>query len=88
MKILRNLEVPTGNILVVEGELGKLECLSLGDYGKDVNIKCEAMGLTRNIDKVEHQKMLPLSLLLVQQAQAPPRSFRSPKTEPRPRPFG
>jgi hypothetical protein len=38
MKILRNIEVPTGNILVVEGEKGKLEMLSLSDYGKDVNV--------------------------------------------------
>jgi 23S rRNA (adenine2503-C2)-methyltransferase len=38
MKILENLTVPTGNILIVEGQKGKLECLSLGDYGKDVNL--------------------------------------------------
>lgn len=60
MKILRNYAVPTGNILVVEGEKGKLECLSIGDYGKDVNIKCDALGLTREISKVEHAAMLPL----------------------------
>lgn len=60
MKILRNIAVPTGNILVVEGEKGKLECLSIGDYGKDVNIKCDALGLTREIGKVEHAAMLPL----------------------------
>ena len=35
MKILENIEVPTGNILIVEGECGKLEMLSLGDYGKN-----------------------------------------------------
>ena len=58
MKILRNLEVPTGNILVVEGEKGKLEMLSLGDYGKDVNIKCDALGLTRELDPVKHTKLL------------------------------
>lgn len=61
MKILRNLEVPTGNILVVSGEHGQLEMLSLGDYGKDVNLKCNAMGLTRDIECVEHTKMLPLT---------------------------
>lgn len=36
MMILRRLSVPTGDILVVEGSGGKLECLSLGDYGKGV----------------------------------------------------
>jgi len=61
LKILRNLEVPTGNILVVSGEHGQLEMLSLGDYGKDVNLKCNAMGLTRDIECVEHTKMLPLT---------------------------
>jgi 23S rRNA (adenine2503-C2)-methyltransferase len=61
MKILTNITVPTGNILIVEGEKGSLEMLSLGDYGKDVNIKCDAMGLSRDIEKVEHTTMLPLS---------------------------
>lgn len=61
MKILRNIEVPTGNILVVEGDHGKLEVLSLADYGKEVNVKCDAMGLDREITKVEHHELLPLS---------------------------
>lgn len=61
IKILRNIKVPTGNILVIEGDEGKLECLSLGDYGKDVNLKADYMGLTREIHKVEHTKLLPLS---------------------------
>lgn len=60
MKILRNIRVPTGNILIVEGDYGKLEMLSLGDYGKDVNVKCDCMGLTREIDKVIHGNLLPL----------------------------
>ena len=38
MNILRNLTVPTGNILVVQGEKGPLEVLSIGDYGQDVNL--------------------------------------------------
>lgn len=38
MSIIRNLKVPTGNILVVKGEKGPLEVLSLADYGKDVNL--------------------------------------------------
>ncbi len=60
MKILRNLSIPTGNILIVEGELGQLEMLSLGDYGKDVNVKCDAMGLDRPLTSVKHTDMLPL----------------------------
>lgn len=60
MDILENIEVPTGNILIVSGDKGKLECLSIGDYGKDVNLKCDAMGLTREIEQVKHTDMLPL----------------------------
>lgn len=60
MNVLRNLSVPTGNILVLEGDNGKLECLSIGDYGKDVNLKADFMGLTRDIDRVEHGRVLPL----------------------------
>ena len=61
MKILRNIKVPTGNILIVEGDKGKLECLSIGDYGKEANLKADFMGLTREIKHVEHQQMLPLT---------------------------
>lgn len=38
MRILRNIEVPTGNIIIVEGGKGKLEMLSLGDYGQSINL--------------------------------------------------
>lgn len=60
MKILETFQVPTGNIFIVEGEKGKLEMLSIGDYGKEVNIKCDALGLTRDITSVKHSKLLPL----------------------------
>lgn len=61
MKITRNLQVPTGNILVVEGELGNLELVSLGDYGKEKNLIADHMGLDRPIEHVAHQEMLPLT---------------------------
>jgi len=38
MNIIRNLEVPTGNIFIVEGAKGKLEMLSLADYGQHINL--------------------------------------------------
>ena len=60
MKIIRRLKVPTGDILVVKGNRGFLEMLSLGDYGKDVNLKANFMGLDREVDKVTHTEMLPL----------------------------
>lgn len=61
MNILRRLEVPTGDILIVQGSKGPLEMLSLSDYGKEVNVKCDKMGLTREIDKVTHTSLLPLT---------------------------
>ena len=53
MKIIRNLEVPTGNILIGEGSEGKLEFLSLGDYGQDVNLNQHKA--------VAHQSIIPLT---------------------------
>jgi 23S rRNA (adenine2503-C2)-methyltransferase len=60
MKILKRVTVPTGDILIVKGEYGKLEFMSIGDYGKDVNVKCDAMGLSRTPEPVKHTKLLPL----------------------------
>ena len=60
MDLLRRIQVPTGDILVVAGEQGNLELLSLGDYGKDVNVKCDAMGLSRKLERVKHTSLLPL----------------------------
>ena len=45
---------------MVEGEKGKLELLSLGDYGKDINVKCDALNLAREISQVKHTRLLPL----------------------------
>src|SRR5574343_1863022 len=61
MKIIQHLKVPTGDILVVQGECGKLEMLSLGDYGKDVNLKADFLGLYRELEKVQHCDLLPLT---------------------------
>lgn len=60
MTITRNIPVPTGNILIVNGEYGPLECLSIGDYGKDKNLKADFMGLSREINGVPHGELLPL----------------------------
>ncbi len=60
MEILQNIQTSTGNILIVNGENGKLELLSLGDYGKDVNVKADFLGLDRVPSPVKHTKILPL----------------------------
>lgn len=51
--MLKKIKVPTGEILIVKGEKGKLECLSLGDYGKSVNLNQHK--------KVLHTDLLPLT---------------------------
>ena len=61
MKIIQNIKVPTGNIFIVNGEKNNLEMLSLGDYGKDINLKADCLGLARKIEKVEHTELLPLT---------------------------
>ena len=61
-KILRNIEVPTGNILIVRGENGKeLECLSIGDYDKQANIKADFLGLSDEINGVKAVTVMPLT---------------------------
>lgn len=60
MNILRNIEVPTGNIMIVEGEKGKLEVLSLGDYGRTNNVKAQFLGLNKDIDGVANGECMPL----------------------------
>ncbi len=52
MKLVRNIQVPTGHIMIGEGQKGKLEFLSIGDYGKDVNLNQHK--------KVKHCQLLPL----------------------------
>ena len=55
------IKTPTGHICIMQGELEKpLEFLSLGDYGKEKNIKADFMGITREINGVPHGELLPL----------------------------
>lgn len=61
MEIIENIKVPTGNIMIVKGDKGNLECLSIGDYGQNTNIKADFLGLSRPIEKVTHQEMLSLT---------------------------
>lgn len=54
MDVIERIPVPTGDILIVEGDRGKLECLSLNDYGKDVNLNQHK--------KVVHTGLLTLAM--------------------------
>ena len=58
--ILKNLKVPTGNICIMQADKGKLEFVSLHDYGKAKNIKADFLGYTREINQVPHGELLPL----------------------------
>jgi 23S rRNA (adenine2503-C2)-methyltransferase len=60
-RIVRNIEVPTGNICVMEGDRGFIEFLSIGDYGKGQNIKADFLGLTKEINGVPNGEIMPLS---------------------------
>jgi len=57
----RHLRVPTGDICIAEGEKGKyLEFLSLGDYGKQQNVKASFLGLDKEIEGVPNGAIMPL----------------------------
>lgn len=60
MEVLKNFKVPTGNILIVDGEKGKLECLSLGDYGRNENVKAQFLGLNKDIEGVKNGNTMSL----------------------------
>jgi len=58
---MRVVKVPTGKIAIIDGRYGKLECLSLGDYGQDKNIKADFFGLDREISGVDNcNEVMPL----------------------------
>ncbi len=53
-------DLPTGKLIVDEYDKGRLETLSIGDYGKERNIKANFLGHTRHIEGVENGDMKPL----------------------------
>jgi 23S rRNA (adenine2503-C2)-methyltransferase len=59
--ITKNIKVPTGNICVMQGEKGLIEFLSIGDYGKESNIKADFLGITRELNGVPNGEIMPLS---------------------------
>lgn len=61
MKILKTIKVPTGEIYVAEGRKGKIEFLTVGDYGKDSNIKADFLGITRELNGVPNGEPMPLT---------------------------
>jgi 23S rRNA (adenine2503-C2)-methyltransferase len=60
MRIEKNIKVPTGNIVIMNGDKGKLEFLSIGDYGKEANVKAQFLGLNDDIYGVYNGECMPL----------------------------
>ena len=60
MKILSRLTVPTGEIYTAQGDKGILEFLTVGDYGKNANIKADFLGITRELNGVPNGKVQSL----------------------------
>lgn len=56
----RNIKAPTGNICTMQGDKGLLEFVSVGDYGKDLNIKADFLGITREINGVPNGDIMSL----------------------------
>jgi 23S rRNA (adenine2503-C2)-methyltransferase len=60
-KLIKNIQVPTGNICIMQGDKGLIEFLSLGDYGKNQNIKADFLGITKEINGVPNGEIMPLT---------------------------
>jgi len=60
-EIAKHIKVPTGDICVMNGQKGQLEFLSIGDYGKNANIKADFLGITRELNGVPNGEIMPLS---------------------------
>jgi len=60
-KIIKNLKVPTGNICIMQGEKRSLEFLSIGDYGRNANVKADFLGLKDEINGVPNGEIMPLT---------------------------
>ncbi len=57
---MNTIELPTGFLMVGDYSKGKLETLSIGDYGKSKNIKADFLGYTRELNGVENGAVMPL----------------------------
>ena len=54
------IKVPTGYIAINDFSAGKLEYLSIGDYGQTKNIKADFLGITEEINGVPNGDIMPL----------------------------
>lgn len=60
-KQMNKTTLPTGYLVVDDYTNGKLETLSIGDYGKEVNVKADFLGYIKEINGVPNGFCKPLS---------------------------
>lgn len=58
---MKIIDLPTGKLFIDDYERGQLETLSIGDYGKENNIKADFLGYTREINGVPNGPIKPLT---------------------------
>lgn len=58
--ITRKIPIPTGYLFVGDYSKGPLETLSIGDYGKEKNVKADFLGYTQPICGVPNVACMPL----------------------------
>lgn len=58
---MKKYKLPTGYLIVDNYSKGQLETLSIGDYGKHVNVKADFLGYTNEINGVPNVDCMPLS---------------------------
>lgn len=58
------IHVPTGMIGIIDGDYGQVECLYVGDYGKEQNMKADFLGLDKEIGNVSGE-LQPLEKKIV-----------------------
>jgi len=58
---MKKYTLPTGYLIVDDYSKGKLETLSIGDYGKAVNVKADFLGYTKEINGVPNVPCMPLT---------------------------
>ena len=58
---MKTYTLPTGYLFVDDYRKGSLETLSIGDYGKHVNVKADFLGYTKDLNGVPNTHCMPLS---------------------------
>lgn len=61
MSIDKKIQIPTGYLFTGNYDHGKLETLSIGDYGKHFNVKADFLGYTKPLNGVPNTDCMPLS---------------------------